>query len=32
MHLKIFMWSYIVTAISLVVAFVYDSWSGACSC
>ncbi|WP_395728206.1 DUF475 domain-containing protein [Nakamurella sp.] len=32
MHLKIFMWSYIVTAISLVVAFVYDSWSGVVLC
>ncbi len=32
MHLKIFMWSYIVTAISLVVAFFYDSWSGVVLC
>ncbi len=32
MHLKIFMWSYIVTAIALVVAFVYDSWSGVVLC
>ena len=32
MHLKIFMWSYIVTAVSLVVAFVYDSWSGVVLC
>jgi hypothetical protein len=31
-HLKIFMWSYIVTAISLVVAFFYDSWSGVVLC
>ncbi len=27
MHLKIFLWSYIVTALSLVAAFVYGSWS-----
>ncbi len=27
MHLKIFLWSYIVTALSLVVAFIYGSWS-----
>ena len=27
MHLKIFMWSYIVTALSLVAAFIYGSWS-----
>jgi hypothetical protein len=26
-HLKIFLWSYIVTALSLVVAFIYGSWS-----
>jgi len=26
-HLKIFMWSYIVTALSLVAAFIYGSWS-----
>jgi len=31
-HLKIFMWSYIVTAIALVVAFFYDSWSGVVLC
>ena len=32
MHLKSFLWSYIVTAISLVVAFLYDSWSGVVLC
>ncbi|WP_420122289.1 DUF475 domain-containing protein [Nakamurella sp.] len=32
MHLKIFMWSYIVTAISLVVAFIYGSWSAVVLC
>jgi hypothetical protein len=31
-HVKIFMWSYIVTAISLVVAFVYGSWSAVILC
>lgn len=32
MHVKIFMWSYIVTAVSLVVAFVYGSWSAVVLC
>lgn len=32
MHVKIFMWSYIVTAASLVVAFVYGSWSAVVLC
>ena len=32
MHLKIFMWSYIVTALSLVVAFLYGSWSAVVLC
>ena len=32
MHLKIFMWSYIVTALSLVVAFIYGSWSAVVLC
>ncbi len=32
MHLKIFMWSYIVTAISLVVAFFYGSWEAVVLC
>ena len=32
MHLKIFMWSYIVTALSLVAAFVYGSWSAVVLC
>ncbi len=32
MHLKIFMWSYIVTAVSLVIAFVYGSWSAVVLC
>ncbi len=32
MHLKIFMWSYIVTALSLVVAFVYGGWSAVVLC
>ncbi len=32
MHLKIFMWSYIVTAASLVVAFFYGSWSAVLLC
>ncbi len=32
MHLKIFMWSYIVTAISLVIAFFYGSWSAVLLC
>ncbi len=27
MHLKIFLWSYIVTALALVAAFIYGSWS-----
>jgi hypothetical protein len=31
-HVKIFMWSYIVTALSLVVAFVYGSWSAVILC
>jgi len=31
-HLKIFMWSYIVTALSLVAAFVYGSWSAVVLC
>jgi len=31
-HLKIFMWSYIVTAASLVVAFLYGSWSAVVLC
>ncbi len=31
-HLKIFMWSYIVTAISLVVAFFYGSWEAVVLC
>jgi len=31
-HLKIFMWSYIVTALSLVVAFLYGSWSAVVLC
>jgi hypothetical protein len=31
-HVKIFMWSYIVTAVSLVVAFVYGSWSAVVLC
>lgn len=32
MHLKIFLWSYIVTAISLVVAFIYGSWQALLLC
>ena len=32
MHLKIFMWSYIVTAASLVVAFFYGSWEAVVLC
>ena len=32
MHLKIFMWSYIVTALSLVVAFLYGSWEAVVLC
>ena len=32
MHLKIFMWSYIVTAISLVAAFIYGSWEAVVLC
>ncbi len=32
MHLKIFMWSYIVTAASLVIAFLYGSWSAVLLC
>ena len=32
MHLKIFMWSYIVTAASLVVAFLYGSWEAVVLC
>ncbi|TKV57890.1 DUF475 domain-containing protein [Nakamurella flava] len=32
MHLKIFMWSYIVTAISLVVAFFYGGWQALILC
>ena len=32
MHLKIFMWSYIVTALSLVAAFLYGSWSAVVLC
>ncbi|MEP6559491.1 MAG: DUF475 domain-containing protein [Nakamurella sp.] len=32
MHLKIFMWSYIVTALSLVVAFIYGSWEAVVLC
>ena len=32
MHLKIFMWSYIVTAVSLVVAFFYGSWEAVVLC
>jgi len=31
-HLKIFMWSYIVTAASLVVAFFYGSWEAVVLC
>jgi len=31
-HLKIFMWSYIVTALSLVAAFIYGSWSAVLLC
>jgi len=31
-HLKIFMWSYIVTAISLVAAFIYGSWEAVVLC
>ena len=31
-HLKIFKWSYIVTAASLVVAFLYGSWSAVLLC
>ena len=31
-HLKIFMWSYIVTAMSLVVAFIYGSWEAVVLC
>jgi len=31
-HLKIFMWSYIVTAASLVVAFLYGSWEAVVLC
>ncbi|MET0865546.1 MAG: DUF475 domain-containing protein [Nakamurella sp.] len=32
MHLKIFMWSYIVTAASLVIAFFYGSWEAVVLC
>ncbi len=32
MHLKIFMWSYIVTGLSLVAAFLYGSWSAVVLC
>ena len=32
MHLKIFTWSYIVTAIALVVAFFYGGWSAVLLC
>ena len=32
MHLKIFMWSYIVTAVALVAAFFYGSWSAVLLC
>ena len=32
MHLSIFKWSYIVTAIALVVAFVYGGWSAVVLC
>jgi hypothetical protein len=31
-HLKIFMWSYIVTAVALVAAFFYGSWSAVLLC
>jgi hypothetical protein len=31
-HLKIFLWSYIITAASLVVAFLYGSWSAVVLC
>jgi hypothetical protein len=31
-HLKIFMWSYIVTAASLVIAFFYGSWEAVVLC
>ena len=32
MHVKIFLWSYIITALSLVVAFLYGSWSAVVLC
>ncbi|HEY5881555.1 MAG TPA: DUF475 domain-containing protein [Nakamurella sp.] len=32
MHVKIFLWSYIITAASLVVAFLYGSWSAVVLC
>lgn len=32
MHLKIFLWSYIITGISLVVAFLYGGWSAVVLC
>ncbi len=32
MHLKIFLWSYIITGLSLVVAFLYGGWSAVVLC
>ncbi|MBM9467936.1 DUF475 domain-containing protein [Nakamurella leprariae] len=32
MHLRIFLWSYIITAISLVVAFLYGNWNALFLC